>query len=170
MISKSHGNRLFVPLAIAFALAACGKQEQPAPAAPAAPAAAPASASGPLPTGPLMPEAPHAGTMFDSLELGAAVDASGKLTGAAATTFKPMDTIYAVVMTSNAGAMPATISAHWAYQGTTTVNDTSQKVRGIGPSITTFHIEKPSGFPAGAYSVAISVDGKQVASKDFEVK
>jgi hypothetical protein len=107
---------------------------------------------------------------FESLALGTAVDASGKLTGAPMTAFTPKDTIYAVVSTNNAGSAPATIAAHWAYQGSTTVNDSSQTVTASGPSVTTFHIEKPSGWPAGAYTVAISIDGKQVGIKDFDVK
>jgi hypothetical protein len=166
MFSKC--NQLIILTATVLALAACGRQEQPAP--PAAPASAPASAEAPMPTGPLMPPAPHPGTVLDSLELGAAVDAAGNLSGAPATTFTPKDTIHAVVKTTNNGVMPAVISAHWAYQGTTTVNDSSQTVSASGPSVTTFHIEKPSGFPAGAYSVAISIDGKEVGTKDFEVK
>jgi hypothetical protein len=36
--------------------------------------------------------------------------------------------------------------------------------------VTTFHIEKPEGFPTGAYTVAITIDGKQVGIKDFDVK
>lgn len=61
-------------------------------------------------------------------------------------------------------------SVHWGYQGTTTVNDSSQTVTATGPSVTTFHVEKPSGWPTGAYSFAISIDGKQVGMKDFDVK
>jgi hypothetical protein len=167
MIPTRSTTRLIVLMAGALALAACGKTEAPPPPpakpapAPAAPAAAPAPAATP---------APVAATKFESLELGNAVDAAGKLTGPPATAFKPSDTIYAVISTNNSGSSPATIAAHWAYQGATTVSDSSQTVTASGPSVTTFHIEKPSGFPAGAYSVAISIDGSQVGIKDFDVK
>jgi len=98
------------------------------------------------------------------------VDAAGKLTGPPATAFKPSDTIYAVVSTNNTGSSPATIAAHWEYQGTTAVSDSSQTVTASGPSVTTFHVEKASGFPPGAYTVAITIDGNQVGIKDFDVK
>jgi len=159
--------QLIVLMAGALALAACGKSEAPPPPpanpapAPAAPAASPAPAAAP---------AAVSGTKFESVVLGNAVDAAGKLTGPPATAFKPNDTIYAVVSTNNTGSSPATIAAHWQYQATTTVNDSSQTVTASGPSVTTFHIEKPSGFPPGAYTVAITIDGNQVGIKDFDVK
>jgi len=168
MIPTRSATKLFVLMAGALVLAACGKSEAPPPppaqaaAAPAAPAAAPA---------PVAPAtAPASGTKFESVVLGNAVDAAGKLTGPPATAFKPNETIYAVVSTNNTGSSPATIAAHWEYEGTTTVSDSSQTVTASGPSVTTFHIEKPSGFPPGAYTVAISIDGSQAGIKDFDVK
>jgi len=166
MISTRNGNQLTVLIAAALMLAACGKETPPPPASPPTPAPA---APAPAPTAAAPVPAPS-GVTFESLVLGTAVDGSGKLTGAPATAFAPTDTIYAVVSASNSGSAPATISAHWEYQGTTTVNDSSQTVTATGPSVTTFHIEKPSGWPPGAYTVAISVDGKQVGMKDFDVK
>jgi len=165
MIPTRSGTRLTILMAAALVLSACGKQEAPPPPAPA-----PAPAPAPTAAVPAAPAPAPEGTTFESVVLGSAVDASGKLSGEPATTFTPKDTIYAVVMSSNTGTAPATISAHWAFQGTTTVNDSSQTVTATGPSVTTFHIEKPSGFPAGAYSVAISIDGKEVGTKDFDVK
>jgi len=165
--------RLIVVMAGALVLAACGKTEAPPPPpanpapAPAAPAAAPAPATAPASAA---TPAPVSGTKFESVVLGNAVDAAGKLTGPPATAFKPSDTIYAVVSTNNTGSSPATIAAQWVYQGSTAVSDSSQTVAVSGPSVTTFHIEKPSGFPAGAYTVAITIDGNQVGIKDFDVK
>ncbi len=164
--------QLIVLMAGALALAACGKTEAPPPPAnpaptPAAPAATPAPAAEPAPAS---AQAPASATKFESVVLGNAVDAAGKLTGPPATAFKPNDTIYAVVSTNNTGSSPATIAAQWVYQGTTPVSDSSQTVTASGPSVTTFHIEKPSGFPLGAYTVAITIDGNQVGIKDFDVK
>jgi hypothetical protein len=165
--------QLIVLMAGALVLAACGKSEAPPPPpanpapAPAAPAATPAPAAEPAPAS---AQAPASATKFESVVLGNAVDAAGKLTGPPATAFKPNDTIYAVVSTNNTGSSPATIVAQWVYQGTTPVSDSSQTVTASGPSVTTFHIEKASGFPPGAYTVAITIDGNQVGIKDFDVK
>lgn len=166
MISTRTGTRLIVSIAAALALAACGKTQAPPPAAPA-PTTPPAAPATPAPS---TPAAPVAGTTFESVELGNAVDASGKLTGAPATEFTPKDTIYAVVKTNTTGNAPATIAAHWEFQGGVAVNDGSQTVTASGPSLTTFHIEKASGWPVGHYRAVISIDGKQVAIKEFEVK
>jgi hypothetical protein len=165
--------KLIVLMASALVLAACGKSEAPPPPpanpapSPAAPAATPAPAAEPAPAS---AQAPASATKFESVVLGNAVDAAGKLTGPPATAFKPNDAIYAVVSTNNTGSSPATIVAQWVYQGTTSVSDSSQTVTASGPSVTTFHIEKASGFPPGAYTVAITIDGNQVGIKDFDVK
>ncbi|HEY2395964.1 MAG TPA: hypothetical protein VGH81_08330 [Rudaea sp.] len=163
---NERNGKLIVLITGVLMLAACGK-EAPPPQQPPKPA--PAASAPPVPTAAAPAPAP-AGTTFESLVLGTAVDASGKLTGAPTLAFTPKDTIYAVVTTNNAGAAPATIAAHWAYQGTSTVSDSSQTVTAPGQSVTAFHIEKPSGWPTGAYTVAISIDGKQVGMKDFDVK
>jgi hypothetical protein len=36
--------------------------------------------------------------------------------------------------------------------------------------VTTFHISKPDGWPAGSYKVEISLDGTVVDSRDFTVQ
>jgi len=161
----TRNGKLIVLMSGVLVLAACGKEAPPPAQAPTPPPAAPA----PAPTAAAPAPAP-AGTTFESLVLGTAVDASGKLTGPPTLAFAPTDTIHAVVTTNNAGTAPATISAHWAYQGTTTVNDSSQTVTAPGQSVTEFHIEKPSGWPTGAYTVNISIDGKPAGMKDFDVK
>jgi hypothetical protein len=166
MIPIRKANPLALLIAASLMLAACGKEAPPPPSPSPAPQPAPAA---PAPTA-ATPAPAAAGTTFESVVLGTAVDASGKLTGPPTQSFKPSDTIYAVVTTNNAGTAPATIAAHWTYQGTTTVSDNSQTVTASGQSMTAFHIEKPSGWPTGAYSVAISIEGKQVGTKDFEVK
>ena len=84
-------------------------------------------------------------------------------------TFSPQDTIYAAVSTTGTAAN-ATLSAKWTYQDGQTVNDSSQTIAPSGPAVTTFHISKPDGWPAGNYKVEVSLDGKSVASKDFSVK
>lgn len=160
-IHKSH-SLLLVSLLGALALAACSK-----PAPPPAPAAPPAAAPAPAPAA--APAAPAPVTTLASVQLGNALDANGKVT-AAATTFAPHDTIYAEVVTNTTGGLTSTITANWTYQGGVNVNSSEQQITANGAATTTFHIAKPSGFPAGAYTLQVSIDGKVANTTSFEVK
>ena len=144
-------------LAAAMLLAACGKKEEPAPAA------APPAASAPAPA----PAAP-AEVAVASVDLGSAVGPDQKVT-TPTTTFGPKDTIYAAVSTTGSSSN-ATLAAKWSYQDGQTVNDSSQTIAPNGPAVTTFHISKPDGWPAGNYKVEISLNGKVASSKDFTVQ
>ena len=175
MMSNQHGNRLIIAMAGALVLAACGNQAPPPPPppkpAPTAPAPTPPPATTPAETPAATPAPATAGTTFTSVELGNGVNASGNaLSGAPMTTFGAKDTIYALVATNSGSATPAKISARWTFGGSTLVNESTRDVAATGNSVTEFHISKPDGWPAGKYSVAISIDGKPVGSKDFEVK
>ena len=78
-------------------------------------------------------------------------------------------TIYAAVSTT--GTAPnALLNAKWSYQDGQTVNESSQTIAPNGDAVTSFHISKPDGWPAGNYKVDISLNGTSVASKDFSVK
>ncbi len=145
--------------AAAVLIAACGKKEEPAPAAPPA-------ASAPAPAAPTA-MAP-AEVAVASVDLGSAVGPDQKVT-TPTTTFGPKDTIYAAVSTTGS-ASNATLGAKWSYQDGQTVNDSSQTIAPNGPAVTTFHISKPDGWPAGNYKVEISLNGKAVSSKDFTVQ
>jgi hypothetical protein len=116
-----------------------------------------------------MPGAGDASAMvtFNSVELGSTVDASNKVV-ASGTSFAPKDTIYASVETNGSGN--ATLAAKWSYQDGQVVHEDSKTLDAAGPQTTAFMISKPSGFPAGNYKVEISLNGSQVASKDFSVK
>jgi len=165
MISIRNGNPLLIAMAGALALAACGN---PPPPPPPPPKPAPTA---PAPTPAATPATAAAATTFVAVDLGNGVNASGNaLSGAPSTTFSPKDTIYALVKTSSGSANPSTISAKWTFGGSTLVNESNRQVAAAGDSATEFHIAKPDGWPVGKYSVAISIDGKQVGSKDFEVK
>ena len=173
MISFRSGNPLIIAMAGSLMLAACGHETPPPPPppkpAPTAPAPTPAAAA---PATPAATPAPTpAGTTFASVELGNGVNASGNaLSGAPSTSFAPKDTIYALVTTNSGSATPAKISARWTFGSGTLVNESTHEVAAAGSSVTEFHIAKPDGWPVGNYSVAISIDGKQVATKDFAVK
>ena len=146
-------------LAATLLLAACGKKEEPAPAA--APPAASAPAPAPAPAAP-------AEVTVASVDLGSAVGPDQKVT-TPTTTFGPKDTIYAAVSTTGSSSN-ATLAAKWSYQDGQTVNDSSQTIAPNGPAVTTFHISKPDGWPAGNYKVEISLNGKAASSKDFTVQ
>ena len=158
---------LALGLAGALTIAACNKSPEnappPATTTPAAtPPPAPASTSTPTTM------TPSAGVSVTSVDLGTAVGADQKVTSPT-TTFSPKDTIYAAVSTTGT-ASNATLGAKWTYQDGQTVNDSSQTIAPTGPAVTTFHISKPDGWPAGNYKVEISLDGNAVSSKDFSVK
>ncbi|GGA27149.1 hypothetical protein [Dyella nitratireducens] len=184
-----------VTLAGLLALSACGKNEQqsanqpaasstaPAPAstaahpAPSTTAAAPAhSATAPAPAAPAPAStaaaAPAAaeGFQVSTITLGDAVNADHKVKKDM-TTFSPTQkTIYVSVDTT--GNTPgATINAKWTYlDKDQMIVSTSQSIIADSPSTTTFSMKNPDLWPEGKYKVDISVDGKQVSSKTFEVK
>ena len=155
---------LALGLAGALTIAACNKSPENAPA--------PATTTPPPPaTTPAPPPATTPASQpvsVTSVDLGTAVGADQKVTSPT-TTFSPKDTIYAAVSTTGS-ASNATLGAKWTYQDGQTVNDSSQTIAPTGPAVTTFHISKPDGWPAGNYKVEISLDGASVASKDFTVK
>ncbi|HEX5123313.1 MAG TPA: hypothetical protein VFV97_08695 [Rhodanobacteraceae bacterium] len=156
---------LALGLAGALTLAACNKSPENAPPpATATPPPAPATVSAPPPAA----TPAQQGVSVTSVDLGTAVGADQKVTSPT-TAFSPKDTIYAAVSTTGTAAN-ATLSAKWTYQDGQTVNDSSQTIAPTGPAVTTFHISKPDGWPAGNYKVEISLDGNAVSSKDFSVK
>jgi hypothetical protein len=161
MIKQRPQFTLIVAMAGALALSACGKKEEPAPPPPA-----PAPAPAPAPTPPPAPAA--APVAVASVDLGSAVGPDQKIT-TATTTFTPKDTIYAAVSTTGT-ATNATLNAKWTYQDGQTVNESNQTIAPNGPAVTSFHISKPDGWPAGNYKVEISLNGQSVSSKDFSVK
>lgn len=163
---------LLASLTAVLALSACGKNNEST--APAPSATPPAAATAPAPAAPAssstapmaMNNAP-AGVTFSSVELGSTVDANNKIL-ASGTSFAPKDSIYASVDTSGSGN--ATLAVKWTYQDGQVVHEDSKTLNATGPETTAFMISKPGGFPAGNYKVDISLNGNQVASKDFSVK
>ncbi len=83
--------------------------------------------------------------------------------------FRPSDTIYLSIETD--GTSPqATLLTRWTYQDGQVVKELSETIAPTGRTRTEFHIEKPDGWPAGKYSVAISLNGAAAGAKDFEVR
>ncbi|MFC5436605.1 hypothetical protein ACFPME_08550 [Rhodanobacter umsongensis] len=164
---------LTAALASALALSACGKKDESASSIPGTPppsASAPTMAPAPASTAGMMAPASSgtaAAVTLNAVELGSTVDANNKIL-ASGTSFAPKDTIYASVDTSGSGT--ATVAAKWTYQDGQTVHEDSKTINAAGPETTAFMISKPGGLPVGSYKVAISLNGNQVASKDFTVK
>jgi hypothetical protein len=129
-------------------------------------AEAPAPAPAPVAEAPTMAPAP-AVTIVD-LQLGNALGPDKKVQ-AAADTFKPTDTIFAVVSTEGSAAS-SVIAVKWTYQDGQTVKEDSRTIAPTGPATTEFSIQKPSGWPKGDYKVDVSVDGKPGPSKSFKVQ
>lgn len=187
-----------VTLAGLLALSACGKNEQqpanqpaapstaPAPAstaaqpapsttaaAPAHPgtAPAPASTAAPAAAAAPAPAAPAAdGFQVSAVTLGDSVNADHKVKKEMSTFSPTQKTIYVSVDTT--GNTPgATLNAKWTYlDKNQMIVSTSQSIIADSPSTTTFSMKNPDLWPEGKYKVDISVDGKQAASKTFEIK
>ena len=138
-------------------VAGCGKKEEPAAKAPqpvAAAAKAPATMS------------------VMNLDLGTAVGADMRITQPA-TSFGPMDTIIVAISTTTSdptSVVSGKLGAKWSYQDGSVVNDEAREVKLAGNAATDFRIAKPDGWPKGKYKVEVTLDGKPVQSKDFEVK
>jgi hypothetical protein len=182
-----------------LALSACGKNEQQPASQPASPSTAPAPAApstaakpAPASTAPATPTpastaaAPAAAStaavasapaaaensfQVATITLGDTVTTDHKVKKEV-TTFSPSQkTIYVSVDTSGSTS-GATLNAKWSYlEGNgQLVTSTSQSIIADGPATTTFRVQNPNLWPEGKYKVDISLDGKEVASKTFEVK
>ena len=110
---------------------------------------------------------PAAALQVASVELGKSVDANKRVT-ASSSTFGVRDTIYASVATTGSGS--GVLVAHWTFEDGQQIEHSEQNVSTTGPANTEFHIAKASAWPAGKYRVVVSLDGREVGSKDFEIK
>ncbi len=82
------------------------------------------------------------------------------------TSFKPTDTIYVSVLTTDLGS--GTITVKWSYNGTST-GERSKTVSFTRAGATEFHMESAAGFPPGPYRVDVLLDGKSVGTRSFTV-
>ena len=104
-----------------------------------------------------------------SVDLGKSLGPDKKV-AASMDTFAAKDTIFTVVSTDGSAASSTIHFKVTAPDGTTTVKEDSKTIAPTGPANTEFSIQKPSGWPKGTYSVAVSVDGGPVTTKTFTVK
>jgi hypothetical protein len=86
------------------------------------------------------------------------------------TSFGVRDTMYVAVITDGA-ARDAKIATKWTYNGTQVVKQDTRTISPTGGNnATEFHITKPSAWPKGKYTVAVTLNGIDAGSKDLEVK
>ena len=100
-----------------------------------------------------------------TIQVGRAVNPD-RTVGEPTTLFKPHDTVYVSVLTSDTGS--GTIGVRWLY-GTKVVDEPSKKVSYQGASATEFHIQSAGGFPRGDYTVEVLIDGKPAGKRTFKV-
>jgi hypothetical protein len=89
----------------------------------------------------------------------------------AATTFGPKDIIYLSV-TSEGVTPQAVLGTRWTFgPKSVLVHEESKPITppSAKPMNTEFHISKPSGWPAGDYKVALTVDGQETQTQTFTV-
>ena len=156
-------------LAAVFALSACDRRDDAAVDDAANP---PPAATEPAPND--MPDAgtpgdgmadPDAAVTVTSLELGNEVGADNRV-AAPMSTFATGDTVHASVVTDGSGG---TVSTRWTFEDGQVVH-TEDKIVPAGNQVTDFMITNPSGWPAGTYTLAVSVDGQVVETREFEVR
>jgi hypothetical protein len=157
-----RNRNLAIPAALVLVLAAATtpiacKKAEPPPPPPAEPTAVPTAVPTPAP----------AVTITD-VSLGSALGADKKV-AKASDTFKPKDTIFAVVSTDGSAAS-STIHVKWTYQDGQTVKEDSRTIAPTGPATTEFSIQKPSGWPKGEYKVEATADGGPATTKTFKVQ
>jgi hypothetical protein len=141
-------------LLLVGSLDACKKKE----AAPEAPAVAPA----PPPPAPAV----------SAIELGRHIGPNKRVSDTTSV-FGRRDTLYLAVVTEHTPA-GASLLAKWTFQTGQLVDSTVQAVAAPDPAnpvtVTEFHLTKPSGWPAGKYTVEVWLDGVSKGARDFEVK
>lgn len=106
-----------------------------------------------------------------NLALGKRIGPDGRVTDTTSV-FSPRDTVYATVVTTNASPQTVLV-ARWMFQNGQLVDSTSQRVAGTqggSPAVTEFHVSNPQGWPVGRYTVAVMHDGREAATRQFEVR
>lgn len=165
----AHVGSLAVAVVLTLTLAGCGKHEPPPPKpAPAVAKPTPKPAPKPAP----LPPAPPAAPAFHvtGVTLGTMIDDAYLVTVPTTQVPASIPTIYASVATDGT-TKGATLGARWSYlEGKgLAITDTTQPVTADGPATTAFKLMNPNRWPLGKYQVAITLDGKVVATQAFEV-
>jgi len=102
----------------------------------------------------------------DTIQLGRALSSDNRI-GQPAIVFRPEDTIYVSVLTTEMGS--GTVGVKWMF-GDRLISEPSKEVSYKGPAATEFHIQNSGGFPEGKYSVEAFLDGSPVGRRAFTVE
>jgi hypothetical protein len=102
----------------------------------------------------------------DTIQIGRALSADNRI-GQHTTVFRPDDTIYVSVLTTDTGS--GTIGVRWLF-GDRLISEPSREVSYKGAAATEFHIQNSGGFPEGNYSVEAFIDGRSVGRRAFTVE
>lgn len=181
-------------LAGLLVLSACGKNHEasnttptspatsaPAPAAPAPPSTAPISpppqsvpsptSTAPAPVQTTASVATGGEIKIAAVTIGSQVDAAHAISKEQRKFAPEEKAIYASVATIGT-TDNATLNAKWSYLDgkDEPFSSTSESIATDGPAITTFKVQNPNAWPKGKYKVVISLNGKPMASEDFEVR
>lgn len=103
------------------------------------------------------------------IRLGKATDTNKRVTEDTSV-FDSGDRFYVSIGTSGSNSAGVKLAAHWTFEDGQLVHDDKITIAPKGPTVTEFHLSKPSPWPAGHYYVRISLDGVDVGSRDFEVR
>ena len=103
-----------------------------------------------------------------SVLLGNAVDADN-LVVTELPSFGRKDAIYASVL-STGSSQGLRISARWMAPDGSTIAETSQPLVPAAPTVTTFSVRNPKGWPNGEYQLQIGINGHAQLKKTFTVR
>lgn len=139
-------------------------------AADAAADAADAAAAAANPTTSTDPHA-NGNVWVEGIELGSEIG-SNLMVLDPKTSFRAMDTIYAVVTTATSGGEePGILEVRWSYgENDQTVHEERKSLQFSGNGVTAFQISKPDGWPMGGYRVQITLDGREPTTRTFVVR
>lgn len=108
------------------------------------------------------------GVQVADVTLGRGISADKRVANAT-DTFSARDTIYASVHTTGS-ASNTNVGARWTFQDGQVVNERTETISPSGDAYTEFHIAKPSGWPAGNYTLHVLVNGQETQTKNFKVQ
>jgi hypothetical protein len=159
---------LLLPLVLG--LAACGPgapggAPDEAGAAAAAPEAAAATAAEAPPE---LARLPRGTLEAVALELGASLDADGRV-AAPVERVRPRDTVHLSLVT--VGEAPAAmLSVYWREAGGAVIEADERAIQPAGPAVHTFSRRVEAGWPAGRYEVEVKLNGESAGVRSFEVR
>lgn len=158
-MSTIRTRSLLVMSVAVLGLAACKKGDNAESSSTNPPAATPV---------PTPPPAATAVTIFTGRRIG-----DNKQISDSTSTFGVRDTMYVVVTTENTPS-GGNLMAKWVYETGQVVDSIMQQVEKTDStkltSVTEFHVSKANPWPAGKYTVDITLDGRTLGTKTLEVK